>query len=223
MSGTRGYLVICLALSAYYFLKYGNKTLKFLLVGVGIIVFALQYESIIGNFLDVTRLGSSTGRRTSENLFVWYYMSSNSFINFLFGFGFGKNVGTLSNIDGLLSMVSDSEYTYYILHKVNGFHNFFATIYYSSGFVGVCLIYCIFFKILYDLCKKIKDKKMIVISCFYILLYIFMLWYRWSATSGILEFSCLAFLISNNKKSNKENRSTIMSIKGELYEKQICQ
>lgn len=200
ISGTRGYLIICVFLLLIYFAFYGSKFWKGIAFFMLPLLVTVGFSGFFSNFIEVTRLGSSTGRRTSENLLVWKYMPQNP-IRLTVGYGFGKEVNSLPNISLYISEVSDTSYTNYILYHVSGFHNLYATVYYSSGIIGVIFTLCMFIYI-FKLTGNVANNKTRYILYLYIALYMFMLWYRWSATSGILEFATFAYImfISEKKK-----------------------
>ena len=200
-SGTRGYIIVCLGMSLIYivlFLTRFTKILIFLILALPMIMFG---DSIVEHSIDNLGFKNSTGRRSSENQFVIQYMP-NSPIHMLFGYGFGKKVKTLPDYTSYIHRVADTSYTNYILPEVSGFHNLYITIYYSSGIIGLATISLMFFYIISTLLKN-SDKKLAIILVSYIILYMILLWFRWTATSGILEFATLQYIIMKDKKHEK--------------------
>ena len=210
LSGTRGYLIICIAMLGIYTLLYGNKIAMCLIFMFGSLLLLVNYSTIFEKIVEMTRLGESTGRRKSEDLLVWNYMFSYP-INMLFGLGFGKPVSELHNISDLITQVSNSPYTTYILYRVNAFHNLYTTTYYSTGLIGLSIIIMLFFKIIEYLKSNVLGKNIQFTLIAFVLLYMFVLWFRWSATSGILEFATVSFVLLNsyiyeNKKKVGESK-----------------
>ena len=201
-SGTRAYLIITVILSLILVFLYSNNVLRTLILCLLIttIIMFLSSDTLMSLVLKTTRLDESTGRRSSENLFVLKYMS-NFDIRTIFGYGFGTVVGNLPGASNVIAEVSNSEYTNYIINQVSGFHNFFFTVYYSSGLVGLALTVILFLKLIYVFLKSpiSKSSKLYLIA--YIFLYLLLLWYRWSCTSGILEFALLSYVFNLSKKN----------------------
>lgn len=218
LSGTRGYLIICIAMLMLYAILYGKKIVKFLVFMIFSMVLVLNYNTVFEKTVEITRLGESTGRRKSEDLLVWNYMFDNP-SNSLFGLGFGKPVSELYNISSLISKVSNSPYTTYILYRVNAFHNLYTTTYYSAGLIGIILLGTIFLKII-NYCKiYLIDKKIYYTSLTFVLLYMFVLWFRWSATSGILEFATFSFVLLNSYAFESKMRGSVND--NEYFKKRV--
>ena len=125
-----------------------------------------------------------------------------------FGYGFGTVVGSLPGASTIIAEVSNTEYTNYIINQVSGFHNFFFTVYYSSGLIGLSLTILLILKMIYSFYTSPIAKSNKFYLTIYLFLYLMLLWYRWSCTSGILEFSMLAFAFNYSKNSYSYNYIT---------------
>lgn len=209
ISGTRAYLIICCVLTFIYIILYVDKKVKLIGCIAVLVVILLNHNLVFNKFMEITRLDTGLGRRGSENLLVWKYMPSNTF-NMFFGYGFGKHIGTLPNISDLIPTISNTPYTEKVLYNgIGEFHNFYVTVYYSTGLIGVFLTILLFASIIKNLYKYVENKNLKLILIAYVLLYMFISWYRWTATSGILEFATLAFIFINSKKVDEDKENSI--------------
>lgn len=205
ISGTRGYILVCLAVTIVSIVLFSSFKQKLVAIPVVIVGIIIEHNSIFQVFESTLRFGESTGRRNSENMFVIKLMLQSPIYNVLFGNGFGTPTKQFQAAPSIISEVADSRYTYVVLHNIDSFHNFYFTILYSAGIVGllfVIALYCYLFKSALTSCNNRKMK--IVIAC-YLVSYAVLLWYRWSATSGILEFVLVAYILSDlNKQSGTD-------------------
>ncbi|MCC8052230.1 MAG: hypothetical protein LIP10_16580 [Clostridiales bacterium] len=144
MSGTRGYIVVSLTVTFMSFFMKANKKWRIFLILVGILVLLIAFRYLADIFLVNLRMGSGTGRRQSENLFVIQFMWKRPLYVWLIGNGFGTVAGSFSISESIISAVSNSSYTYQVLHTATGFHNFYITILYSSGLVGLGFVLYIY-------------------------------------------------------------------------------
>lgn len=207
-SETRGYLVICIFMTLVYILLYCSTQTKTMIVLGLIVIFVIFGSNLSEYFLKITRFDASTGRRGAENQFVLEYMFQSP-IHLIFGYGFGQRVGLLNDVGDLISTVSSGDvYVNYILYQVSGFHNFFATIFYSCGLVGLSIVFIAFIYLLFSFVMNYSLKQAIVL-CAYFASYLFLLWFRWSATSGILEFAVLSYVAASYKIQNCDQKNHI--------------
>lgn len=200
-SGTRGYIIVCLGMFFIYTIFYLTRFTKIMVSLSLLLAIILIGGSFLDNSIEGLGFKNSTGRRTSENNFVLQYMP-NSPIHMIFGYGFGKKVKTLPNHREYVYRVADTRYTNFILPQVNGFHNFYITIYYSSGLAGLTIVLFMLANIIKNL-YKLRDKKLAIILVSYVVLYMVLLWFRWTATSGILEFATIKYILMKEKKYEK--------------------
>ncbi len=91
----------------------------------------------------------------------------------------------------------------WVLPRVEGFHNFWATILYSSGIVGLALVVIVYLSIISRALKATSDPKLRIILLSFLLSYAVLLWYRWTATSGILEFAVFSYILCDIQKQNR--------------------
>ncbi len=207
LSGTRGYIVITLGFSAFLFLFYGNKFIKILLFPTLLILIALNFTAVWDVFSNLTRINESTGIRHAENELLYMLFNQNSIFYKLVGYGYGRKIGTIDNIDWIIRTVSYNDFVLSAFPSKDGFHNFYGTILYSSGIIGLFFVGSLFFYIFLKIKNNISSRKEIAMLSIYVGIYMFILWFRWTATSGILEFATIAFCISFIKKNESLNSS----------------
>ncbi len=133
--------------------------------------------------------------------------NQNSIFYKLFGYGYGRKIGNIDNIDWIIRTVSYNDFVLSAFPSKDGFHNFYGTILYSSGIIGLFFVGSLFFYIFLKIKNNISSRKEIAMLSIYVGIYMFILWFRWTATSGILEFATIAFCISFIKKNESLNSS----------------
>ena len=94
-----------------------------------------------------------------------------------------------------------------MLHRVDSFHNLYLTILYSAGVVGLLLVLVLYYRIMKKSLTSCTDNKMKIVIAVFLLSYAVLLWYRWSATSGILEFAVLAYILNDFNGHSASNHS----------------
>lgn len=199
-SGTRGYIIVVggiFAVSLLYFIA-DKKKIILALLGVGIALVLWQY--IFELFYSQMRFGESTGRRASENLFLVESLSTSPWYNVILGHGFGCPLVNVPDAESIISAVSNSDYTYYILHHVNAFHNCWLTVCYSAGIIGFILILILYFSLFKKVRIRCSNSKIRLCIYTFLVTYFVLLWYRWSATSGILEFFVVEIVLKLTDK-----------------------
>lgn len=200
-SGTRGYIVVVGAIFAASIVCFVHDRKKVILSLAAIALILLLWEKIYHIIFTELRFGESTGRRASENLFVLKSLTTSRFYNVLFGHGFGTSITKVPEFESILSSVSDSSYTYYIMHYVSGFHNCWYTIWYSAGTFGFIFIMTLYMSLFLKARSQCKNKKVRLTVYAFLFSYFILMWFRWSATSGIFEFFILAIVMkmANNQ------------------------
>ena len=194
-TATRGYIVVAggvFMAAALCFISNRRKAVYSVGAAFALILF---FQHIYELIFSSMRFGESTGRRHAENLFLIKSLGTSHLYNVLFGHGFGTSLTTVPEFESILSEVSNSNYTYYILHHVSGFHNFWATICYAAGIMGLLFIGILYFSLFWKARRYCKDKKIRLCIYAFLAAYFILLWYRWSATSGVFEFFVLAVVM----------------------------
>ena len=154
----------------------------------------------------ILRLTDGIGIRTAENKYIIKFMQQRPLFNILFGNGYGSNVNKFRESYDVIAEVVNDPWQFWKFHEELDFHNFWLANLYMSGIIGILLIIMMFIYICINIwdCKAENKFKLVMYS--FILSYALMLWYRWSVTSGILEFAVLAYIIGNinNEKIESE-------------------
>lgn len=195
LSGTRGYILVSVVVTYVSIFLYAGNRLR-LMMCLSMLILALsKYHEIIDLVFNKLRMGESTGRRHSENLFVIELMNERPLFNVLFGNGFGSIAGQYSISENIILNVSDSAYTYKVLHYVTGFHNFWGTILYSSGIIGLFLIIVLYVSLLKRIVVSDVDCRFKIVSVAFWVSYAVLLWYRWTAACGVLEFAMFSYVL----------------------------
>ena len=203
LSGTRGYILICLGISIASIVLFATPKQKSILFFTSLVVIAFNFNELVNLFNNTLRFGQSTGIRNAENSFVIKFMSKRPIFNILFGNGFGSQTKKFGVSNEIISEVSESIYQFNNLHIKDGFHNFWLTMLYSAGFIGLILIIIMYFNIIKKVTLYNVEPKMKLLLVLYLVLYAILLWYRWSATSGIFEFGVLAFILKQIEYDSK--------------------
>ncbi len=185
-------------------LKQKLLALPLLLAGV-----LMERFNVMEFIFHSLRFGESTGRRQSEDLFVIRFMPKRPLFNILFGNGFGSPIGKYRISRSIIYEVADSRYTLKVLPKVEGFHNCWSTILYSSGIVGLILIVLLYGSIILQAMRAATDNRFRMILLSFLVSYAVLLWFRWTATSGILEFACLSYVIHDLKNHNRAEQLSL--------------
>ena len=202
-SGTRGYIIVCIAVMTVSICCFAPLKAK----GVGIlicsVILLVERHSILHFFLETLRMGVSTGRRQAENLFILRFFSRSPWYIKLFGAGISTAASRYSITNEILSEMTVNSYTYRVLSDVNnlGFHNCWFTVLYTFGIVGF-ILFCFIYLRLFKKVLKIKagnSFKMCMLT--FLGAYAVLLFFRWTATSGIAEFAVFSFILSDMKKT----------------------
>ena len=209
LSGTRGYILICLGMTLASIILFATPKQRIIIFLTSLAAICINLKKIIDVFYNTLRFGQSTGIRHAENTFVIRFMLERPILNILFGNGFGSQVKNFEVSDKIILDVSESTYQLYALLIRDGFHNFWLTILYSAGIIGLVLIILLYFNII----KKVRlcnvGAKMKFLLILYLILYAVLLWYRWSATSGVLEFAVLAFILKQIEHETKQEKGKV--------------
>ncbi len=199
LSGTRGYMLVCIVVTMTSILLFSSLKQKLVALPLLLAGVLMERFNVMEFIFHSLRFGESTGRRQSEDLFVIRFMPKRPLFNILFGNGFGSPIGKYRISRSIIYEVADSRYTLKVLPKVEGFHNCWSTILYSSGIVGLILIVLLYGSIILQAMRAATDNRFRMILLSFLVSYAVLLWFRWTATSGILEFACLSYVIHDLK------------------------
>ena len=209
LSGTRGYMLVCIVVTITSILLFSSLKQKLLALPLLLAGVLMERFNVMEFIFHSLRFGESTGRRQSEDLFVIWFMPKRPLLNILFGNGFGSPIGKYRISRSIIYEVADSRYTLKVLPKVEGFHNCWSTILYSSGIVGLILIVLLYGSIILQAMRAATDNRFRMILLSFLVSYAVLLWFRWTATSGILEFACLSYVIHDLKNHNRAEQLSL--------------
>lgn len=214
LSGTRGYMLIAGMMMMVLLLVYlldvpGHGQKMPVRVGICCIMAALIILSFLlmdqwDTLAQMLRLDDSLGYRENENLFVREIMKNAPWYNVLLGFGMG---GSANHIDGFLKIVQiaswNRSFMFKRLLKKTLFHNYWYTILFKQGILGL-LIIILFFVGMIQRILKLKTNRwfkgmlvMMVIGC------MISQTYRITATCLIFETLIVTFFIEMGEQTNE--------------------
>lgn len=221
LSGTRGYTLVFGAGTALIFFDYlfskGRERNRVLIavfvlcviMTVCLVLFAALQDQLAEKINSALRLNDSLGIRDQENKIALGFYKNESFANRVFGIGLGAKWGDYPEyVNAVQSVFGPSGVaSKYIARSGTNFHNFYANILCLQGALGISFIAAFFLdailKIRAICIKQIKMRSTLTI---YVLMIALMLYFRWSADCGIIEFTMLAYvlkLISATRTMNK--------------------
>lgn len=222
LSGTRGYLLIYLLTMPVFvldYLKFKTNNFKSLIKGIMLFIFSFAMitlallvlvPDIVDKVDSILRLSASVGIRTYENaLSVQFFQNTSIFVQ-IFGIGLGGNAGDYPeylialNKQLVLGMWHSSKYMY---DSGVLFHNFYANILITLGIFGIIAITIIsiyIFIIVKQSCYNNNSLRYVL--SLYLIGFLMMNYYRWSADCGIGEMIILALVLKkiNQDKGKKE-------------------
>lgn len=217
LSGTRGYILYFAVgypylLYLYFFCKYTTVSRSFkstrlavfiIMCSIVMVVFIMNMDIILPKLNDIFRVSESLGTRDSENLFVKNYLQQSPIRIKLTGVGMGSNgseapyfTTTVINSFGSFGEWGINKY----LHTNGIFHNFYYTVLYKQGFLGLCLIGAILVTIAKNIVDYFKKTDLLIPVLVYFMIYLFVLRYRWSAGSGLPEVMIISYFFYRGSK-----------------------
>lgn len=207
-SATRGYILLffpMVIILFFYWYRYKLLLLVPFLIVLLLVLFLKSPEYLL-NLYEGTRLGESTGYRGLENIFAIKFLSRSPLINLLFGYGLGTNFGELSLTYGVLNQLNYKNWLNEVIENKSGLHCFWISIIYSSGFVGLSSIVLFIVDFIKTTAHTLKCKGFYkFVPIIYIVIYCVVLWFRWTATSGIFEFAILIVYLRYKKAESNYN------------------
>lgn len=196
-SGTRGYIVIACVLIAFAFilLKDARARIMLILIAVLTIVGLITFlPELIQGVVDGSRIGESVGRRTYENIWFLKFFPSLSPVNQMFGIGIGSVYGEWRGACEAMLGVGAGTWDYNVIMISAKLHNFWYSALLATGVIGMTLYIAPFFLYARSF-MDLLDKRTFVLLITFMAVYAFVLWFRWTATGGILESAVLAVFV----------------------------
>lgn len=218
MSGTRGYMVmialpLLIILMMYLLDIHGNGEKQPGRMGVFLIlvIVAVVFIWIMGmgeEVIQLLRLDKGLGYRENENAFVKGIMKNAPWYHQLFGFGLG---GGASHIDGFLNIVEEASWNRSFMYDrlLTGtiFHNYWYTILFKQGIIGLIMVIAFFGKMIKDVYQLKTDLWISAMLYTMILGSAVSLTFRVTATCSIYETMMIAVLMNIIRRSTKrENK-----------------
>lgn len=209
-SGTRGYIVLAIALLIVVLLTCfnGGKAIL-LLLGFAVAVIAIEITSptgFLGNSL-AERFSQTTGRRDAENQWALQMLAIQGPFTDLFGFGMGSRLGSQPYALDAFDGVSISAYNKSAIIGSNNLHNFWFSCVLSLGLIGFALYVAPFIQFCLRQ-KGVCDKHSHLVQLMFVCTYAFVLWFRWTATGGLLESCLLAYYIAATRRKRDTELSS---------------
>lgn len=211
-SATRGYILMVFPMFALLLFCWYRKRVILLII-LFILLFTLYVLSFPESFsaiIEMSRFGESTGYRDLENIFAIKFLSKGSFSRLLFGYGLGTNFGEYTQTYSILNQLNYKSWLNDVIKNKSGLHCFWITIIYSSGFVGLLSLIFVFIDFIKSTVKMLKPEGFYkFIPIIYLGIYCVVLWFRWTATSGILEFSILIAYLRYKREMLKSKKEQV--------------
>lgn len=199
-SGTRGYIVLSIVMFAVVcFNTLGSKkaiAVALLFCALLLICEVVLPNGIAGTFL-AERFSDSTGRRGVENRWAVNMLLGQGLLRDFFGFGLGTTLGTQPYAASAFFGVGASSYEYSAIMEASNLHNFWYSCILAVGFIGLVLYVIPLASFARNRLTGggIPRETKLSIACFFAA-YAFVLWFRWTATGGILEAGMVAFFLA---------------------------
>lgn len=217
LSGTRGYMVIwalpMAVVAIMYFLDIpgdGSRA-PFRIAGalffVAFAVVAIAVLNKAGSLSDLLRIQEGLGYRENENVFVQEIISDAPWYHKLFGFGFGgKANGVKGFYEALKTASWNRSIMFYKLQSSTIFHNYWYTVLFKQGFLGLCGVFVFY--------AAIFKRVVCMNTCIWIRLLVFMvlagtvisLTFRITATCSAYELLLVGYFIRLFDKEQKSGR-----------------
>lgn len=198
-SGTRGYIVLGFGMAAFVILLQRNKSIPVLLacaVMIALCILIVLSPDTIGEIVGDSRLGESTGRRTWENQWAVNLFADQGLLKDLFGFGIATQYSTQPGAAAAFIGVNPDVYSFNMIYNNRTLHNFWYSCVLSIGLVGCALFVFLFICFARETARKTRDKRLATLVVAFFVIYAFVIWFRWTATGGVLETAVLWALIS---------------------------
>lgn len=200
VSGTRGYIVLAFAMAvAVIATQKDNRGKALLICALGFVVcsFVLLDSDFFINLLTSSRMTESIGRRTYENQWFINLFESQGFVKDMLGIGIGTTFSSQEGAVAAFLGVGADDYSYRAIMSNTTLHNFWFTMTLSIGAVGTFLYTAVFVRFIRSIVRsRVQFGAARPLLIVFMVAYAFVLWYRWTATGGILESAVLCTLLA---------------------------
>lgn len=200
ISGTRGYIILAFAMALVAIAVQPTSRAKIALiccVGLVVCIVLLANTEIIERLFTDSRMGASTGRRTYENQWFLNIFSSQGLLKDLFGIGLGTTYLTQEGAVSAFAGTGVDAYAFNVILHNTALHNFWYMMTLSIGLLGSALYLTTFIAFFKSVSNKFANTREIkILLLVFMLTYAFVLWFRWTATGGVLESAVLCTLLA---------------------------
>lgn len=200
ISGTRGYIILAFAMALVAVAVQPASRAKIMLiccVGLVLCIVLLSNTGIVERLFVDSRMGASTGRRTFENQWFLNIFGSQGLLKDLFGIGLGTTYLTQEGAVAAFAGTGVDAYAFNVILHNTALHNFWYMMTLSIGLVGSVLYPMTFIAFYKSVSNKFAiNREAKVLLLVFMLTYAFVLWFRWTATGGVLESAVLCILLS---------------------------
>lgn len=199
-SGTRGYIVLAFVMAAAVIATQKDnrsKTLLICVLGLIVCTFVLFNSDFFIDFLTGSRMTESTGRRTYENKWFINLFASQGLAKDALGIGIGTTFSSQEGAAAAFFGVGANDYAYRVIMSNTTLHNFWFTMTLSIGALGTFLYTAVFVRFAQSVARiQAQSGTARSLLIVFMAAYAFVLWYRWTATGGILESAVLCTLLA---------------------------
>lgn len=218
LSGTRGYIVLAVSMALTVVATQNdnrNKVLIACTIGVVLCLFLLLNADFYSEIISGSRMTESIGRRTYENRWFLNLFTSQGVAKDALGIGIGTKFSSQEGAVAAFYGTGVDDYAYRVIMGNTTLHNFWYTMTLGMGLAGTFLYVAVFVRFAHScLCAQIHSRNAAFLLVMFLAVYAFVLWYRWTATGGILESAVLEtflglYQFSIDQKSNSFNSKTI--------------
>lgn len=200
ISGTRGYIILAFAMALVAVAVQPTSRAKIALiccVGLVLCIVLLANTDFLKRLFVDSRMGASTGRRTYENQWFLNIFGSQGLFKDLFGIGLGTTYLTQEGAVSAFAGTGVDAYAFNVILHNTALHNFWYMMTLSIGLIGSALYVTAFISFFKSVSSRIAiNRDVIVLLLVFMLTYAFVLWFRWTATGGVLESAVLCILLA---------------------------
>lgn len=214
-SGTRGYIVLGFGMAVFVILLLRNKSIPALLACAAMIILCVVIvlsPETIGEIIGDSRFGETTGRRTWENQWAVNLFAEQGLLKDLFGFGIATQYSTQPDAVAAFAGVNPDVYSFNMIYANRTLHNFWYSCILSIGLVGCIMFVALFIGFVKRLSRRTPDKNIVAVVAVFLVIYAFVIWFRWTATGGVLEAAVVWSLFSLTA-ANKRAHGTMQDIR----------
>lgn len=198
VSGTRGYIVLAFGMAFFVIACQRDKSIPVLiscLLMIAVCVVVIMTPDTIAGIVEDSRFGESTGRRAWENQWAVNLFLNQGLLKDVFGFGLATQYSTQPGTLAAFAGIQLDAYSFEMIYNGDTLHNFWYSCILSIGLFGCILFIALFVEFAKKVSLRIRDRHLATLVIAFIAIYAFVIWFRWTATGGILEAAVIYSLI----------------------------